>query len=84
MPAMNSWLSGNEPTGGVGEVNGLMVERGRAITKKMPDAPLRGRCDSFVAETGVHHPTDVGLPWNVMPGAACRETPGSLMRPAPA
>ena len=32
-----------------------------AVAGKKPGAPLRGRCDSFVAETDVHFPTDVSL-----------------------
>ena len=27
---------------------------------------MRGRCDSFVAETDVHYPTDVSLLWDAM------------------
>ena len=27
---------------------------------------MRGRCDSFVVETNVHYPTDVGLLWDAM------------------
>ena len=33
---------------------------------KKPGEPLRGRCDSFVVETNVHYPTDVGLLWDAM------------------
>ena len=29
-------------------------------------APLRGRCDSFVVETDVHYPTDIGLLYDSM------------------
>ena len=36
--------------------------------------PLRGRCDSFVVETNVHYPTDVGLLWDAMrTGPAAQE-----------
>ena len=35
-------------------VNQLVVESGHAVAGKKPGAPLRGRCDSFVAETDVH------------------------------
>ena len=42
-------------------VNHLIVESGHAVARKKPGAPLRGRCDSFVVETDVHHPTDVSL-----------------------
>ncbi len=47
-------------------VNQLIVESGHAVARKRPGEPLRGRCDSFVAETDVHHPTDVGLLWDAM------------------
>ena len=48
------------------EVNHLIVESGHAVARKKPGAPLRGRCDSFVVETDVHYPTDVGLLWDAM------------------
>ena len=48
------------------EVNALVVERGHALEKRKPQAPLRGRCDSFVAETNVHYPTDVNLLWDAI------------------
>ena len=47
-------------------VNGLVVESGHAVAGKKPGAPLGGRCDSFVAETDVHYPTDVSLLWDAM------------------
>ena len=47
-------------------VNHLIVESGHAVARKKPGAPLRGRCDSFVVETDVHHPTDVSLLWDAM------------------
>ena len=47
-------------------VSGLVVESGHAVARKKPDAPLRGRCDSFVAETDVHYPTDVSLLWDAV------------------
>jgi hypothetical protein len=47
-------------------VNGLVVESGHAVARKKPGAPLAGRCDSFVAETDVHYPTDVSLLWDAM------------------
>ena len=47
-------------------VNHLIVESGHAVARKKPGAPLRGRCDSFVAETDVHYPTDVSLLWDAM------------------
>ena len=47
-------------------VSQLVVESGHAVARKKPGAPLRGRCDSFVAETDVHYPTDVSLLWDAM------------------
>ena len=47
-------------------VSGLVVESGHAVAGKKPGAPLRGRCDSFVAETDVHYPTDVSLLWDAV------------------
>jgi len=48
------------------KVNRLIVESGHAVAGKKPGAPLRGRCDSFVVETDVRYPTDVGLLWDAM------------------
>ena len=45
----------------LGKVNQLIVECGHTVVGKKPGEPLRGRCDSFVAETNVHYPTDVNL-----------------------
>lgn len=42
------------------KINTLIVEEGHVLVKK-GDAALRGRCDSFVVETNVHYPTDIGL-----------------------
>ena len=50
----------------LGKVNQLIVEAGHTVVGKKPGAPLRGRCDSFVAETNVHYPTDVNLLWDAM------------------
>ena len=47
-------------------VSGLVVESGHAVARKKSGAPLRGRCDSFVAETDVHYPTDVSLLWDAV------------------
>ena len=47
-------------------VNRLIVESGHAVARKRPGEPLRGRCDSFVAETDVHYPTDVRLLWDAL------------------
>ena len=43
------------------EVGRLVVESGHAVARKKPGGRLRGRCDSFVVETDVHYPTDLGL-----------------------
>ena len=48
------------------EVNALVAESGHAVAKLKPEAPLRGRCDSFVVETNVHYPTVVNLLWDAM------------------
>ena len=45
----------------LGKVNQLFVECGHTVVGKKPGEPLRGRCDSFVAKTNVHYPTDVSL-----------------------
>ena len=50
----------------LGKVNHLIVESGHTVVGKKPGEPLRGRCDSFVVETNVRHPTDVGLLWDAM------------------
>ena len=50
----------------LGKVNQLVVECGHTVVGKKPGEPLRGRCDSFVAETNVHYPTDVNLLWDAM------------------
>ncbi len=44
------------------------MERGHRVAGKKPGAALRGRRDSFVAGTDVHHPTDRSLP---MDAARC-------------
>ena len=43
----------------LGKVNQLVVESGHTVVGKKPGEPLRGRCDSFVVETNVRHPTGV-------------------------
>lgn len=48
------------------EVGKLVVETGHKFSKKKPGDVLHGRCDSFVAETDVHFPTDVNLLWDAM------------------
>ncbi len=48
------------------EINALIVEVGHEVAGKKFGELLRGRCDSFVAETNVHYPTDVNLLWDAM------------------
>ena len=48
------------------KVGDLVVESGHRVSKKKPGDRLRGRCDSFVAETDVHYPTDTGLLWDAL------------------
>ena len=55
------------------EINALVVEMGHEVARKKPGEPLRGRVDSFVGETDVRHPTDVGLLRDAV-RAAVRET----------
>ncbi len=50
------------------EVGRMVVERGHRVAGKKPGAASRGRCDSFVAGTDVHHPTDRSL---LMDAARC-------------
>ena len=50
------------------EVGKMVVERGHRVAGKKPGAALRGRCDSFVAGTDVHYPTDRSL---LMDAARC-------------
>ena len=50
----------------LGKVNQLIVESGHTVVGTKPGEPLRGRCDSFVAETNVHYPTDVNLQQDAM------------------
>lgn len=45
------------------KLNQIIVAGGHALVKK-DGAALRGRCDSFVVETDVHFPTDIGLLWD--------------------
>ncbi len=54
-------------------VGRLVVEGGHAVAGKKPGAPLRGRCDSFAVETGVHYPTVVSLLWDAV-RCAVRDT----------
>ena len=43
-------------------INTIIVKAGHGLVdKKKESEVLRGRCDSFVVETDVHYPTDIGL-----------------------
>ncbi len=42
-------------------INQVVVRAGHRLVKKSPDEGLNIRCDSFVVETDVHHPTDSNL-----------------------
>ena len=48
------------------EISALVVKSGHAVAKKKPGEGLRGRCDSFPANTDVEYPTDVGLLWDAV------------------
>ena len=48
------------------QIGQVIVESGHEVARKKPGAPLRGRCDSFVVETDVHYPTDIGLLYDSM------------------
>ena len=43
------------------KANQIVVNAGYRLIKKKDEAPLHGRCDSFVVETKVHFPTDINL-----------------------
>ncbi len=42
------------------EISRIVIKAGHKIINKN-DVPLKGRCDSVVVETDVHHPTDINL-----------------------
>jgi hypothetical protein len=46
------------------QISRIAVIEGRRCLGIVPDAPLHGRCDSFVGETDVHFPTDINLLWD--------------------
>ena len=48
------------------QIGQVIVQSGHEVARKKPGAPLRGRCDSFVVETDVHYPTDIGLLYDSM------------------
>ena len=48
------------------QIGQVIVQSGHEVTRKKPGAPLRRRCDSFVVETDVHYPTDIGLLYDSM------------------
>ena len=43
-----------------------IVHLGLRVAGTQPDDKLHGRCDSFVVETNVEHPTDVRLTWRAI------------------
>jgi len=43
------------------KINQVVVTSGHALVKKNESEVLRGRCDSFVAKTNVHYPTDINV-----------------------
>src|SRR6266404_6252283 len=47
------------------KINTLVVQEGHVLVKKAEEA-LHGRCDSFVVETHVEYPTDIGLLFEAM------------------
>ncbi len=47
-------------------INKVLVQEGHTVLEHSAGEALRGRCDSFVAETDVHYPTDVSLLWDAM------------------
>jgi hypothetical protein len=55
-------------------INQEVVRAGHGLLKKKADDGLSARCDSFVVETDVHFPTDIGLLWdavrNILDGCA--------------
>ena len=48
------------------EINKVVIKAGHGLVKKKENAPLNGRCDSFVVETNVHFPTDINLLFDAM------------------
>ena len=48
------------------KINQIVVSCGHVLVKKKEGGALRGRCDSFVVETGVHYPTDINLLFDAM------------------
>ncbi len=43
------------------KINRIICRFGHGMAGKKADEPLKGSCDSFVVETNVHFPTDLGL-----------------------
>jgi IS5 family transposase len=48
----------------LGLISRVAVIEGERCLGNQPNAPLHGRCDSFVVETDVHFPTDINLLWD--------------------
>jgi transposase, IS5 family len=43
------------------DINEIVVSAGHQLVKKKENETLAGRCDSFVVETNVEYPTDMGM-----------------------
>ena len=48
----------------INEINRLVVEAGHRLVKKKRDLVLEVKADTYVFETNVHFPTDLGLLWD--------------------
>ena len=48
----------------INEINQLVVEAGHRLVKKKRDLVLEVKADTYVFETNVHFPTDLGLLWD--------------------
>lgn len=48
------------------QINRIVVRAGHNLVKKNEVPVLKGRCDSFVVETDVDYPTDIGLLWDAI------------------
>ena len=52
------------------EINQIVVKEGHKLIKKR-EQDLRGKCDSFVAKTNVHYPTDINLLFDAIRKVIC-------------
>ena len=60
----------------INEINQLVVEAGHRLVKKKRDLVLEVKADTYVFETNVHFPTDLGLLWDS--GRKCIDTLNKL------